>query len=77
MRATAADVAELGCIIDEVIEEPTGGAHNDVKQTGEFVKVCLKKHLSELQQLSPEELVEQRYQKFRAMTVMQEEAVEA
>lgn len=77
LRATAADVAELGCIIDEVIEEPTGGAHNDVKQTGEFVKVCLKKHLSELQQLSPEELVEQRYQKFRAMTVMQEEAVEA
>lgn len=76
LRATSADVAELGCIIDDVIEEPIGGAHNDVKQTGEFVKACLKKHLAELQQLSPEELVEQRYQKFRAMTVMQEDAVE-
>lgn len=77
LRATSADVAELGCIIDDVIDEPIGGAHNDVKQTGEFVKSCLKKHLAQLQQLSPEELVEQRYQKFRAMTVMQEEAVEA
>ncbi|MCD6526599.1 MAG: acetyl-CoA carboxylase carboxyltransferase subunit alpha [Desulfuromonas sp.] len=76
LKLTAADINELGCIIDDVIEEPSGGAHNDVKLASENVKAYLKKHLEELQQLSPEELVEQRYQKFRAMTVMAEEAVE-
>lgn len=76
LKLTATDIDELGCIIDDVIEEPIGGAHNDVKQAGAIVKACLKKHLEELQQLSAEELVEQRYQKFRAMTVMQEELVE-
>ncbi|MBW2186181.1 MAG: acetyl-CoA carboxylase carboxyltransferase subunit alpha [Deltaproteobacteria bacterium] len=76
LKLTATDIDELGCIIDGVIEEPVGGAHNDVKQAGEMVKASLKKHLEELQQLSPEELVEQRYQKFRAMTVMQEEILE-
>jgi acetyl-CoA carboxylase carboxyl transferase subunit alpha len=73
LKLTAADIDGLGCIIDEVIEEPVGGAHNDVKLAAAKVKACLKKHLAELQQLSAEELVEQRYQKFRAMTIMQEE----
>ncbi len=73
LKLTAADIDELGCIIDEVIEEPVGGAHNDVELAARLVKRCLKKHLAELQQLSPQELVEQRYQKFRAMTVMAEE----
>lgn len=76
LKLTAADINELGCIIDDVIEEPLGGAHTNTIQATENVKQCLKKHLDELQQLSPEELVEQRYEKFRAMTVMQEVAVE-
>jgi len=77
LKLTATDIDELGCIIDDVIEEPLGGAHNDVKLAAENVKACLKKHLAELQQLSPEELVAQRYEKFRAMTVMEEEAQES
>ncbi len=77
LKLTAADINELGCIIDDVIEEPLGGAHNDVKLAAKNVKACLKKHLAELQQLSPEGLVEQRYAKFRAMTVMQEEVQES
>ncbi|WP_321531008.1 acetyl-CoA carboxylase carboxyltransferase subunit alpha [uncultured Desulfuromonas sp.] len=76
LKLTAADINELGCIIDDVIEEPLGGAHTNTTLATENVKQCLKKHLDELQQLSPEELVEQRYEKFRAMTVMQELAVE-
>ena len=39
------------------------------------VKEYLKKHLLELKKLSPEELVEQRYQKFRAMSRVEEAAV--
>nr|WP_320115488.1 acetyl-CoA carboxylase carboxyltransferase subunit alpha [uncultured Desulfuromonas sp.] len=76
LKLTAADINELGCIIDDVIEEPLGGAHTNITLAAENVKLCLKKHLDELQQLSPEELVEQRYEKFRAMTVMQEVAAE-
>ncbi|BCR05239.1 acetyl-coenzyme A carboxylase carboxyl transferase subunit alpha [Desulfuromonas versatilis] len=72
LKLTAADIAELGCVIDDVIPEPLGGAHNDVSAAASEVKKCIKKHLEELKKLSPEELVEQRYQKFRAMSRVQE-----
>ncbi|NIP48528.1 MAG: acetyl-CoA carboxylase carboxyl transferase subunit alpha, partial [Gammaproteobacteria bacterium] len=45
-------------------------AHNNHVAAADAVKECLKKHLAELRDLSAEELVEQRYQKFRAMTVV-------
>ena len=68
LKLTAADINQLGCVIDDVIPEPLGGAHNDPKGAADSVKKCLKKHLADLQKLSPEELVQQRYDKFRAMT---------
>jgi acetyl-CoA carboxylase carboxyl transferase subunit alpha len=37
-----------------------------------MVRTCLKKHLEELKRLSPDQLREQRYQKLRAMTIVQE-----
>jgi len=72
LKLTAADIDSLGCVIDEVIPEPLGGGHTDHQQMADNVKQVLKKHLTELQQLSAEELVEQRYQKFRAMSRVQE-----
>ena len=72
MKLTSKDVDELGCVIDDVIPEPAGGAHNDPVQSAASVKEYLKKHLAELQKLSPEELVEQRYQKYRAMSRIEE-----
>ncbi len=72
LKLTATDIAELGCVTDDVIPEPTGGAHNDHEKAAASVKKYLKKHLAELKGLTPEELVEQRYQKFRAMTRIQE-----
>lgn len=72
LKLTASDISELGCVIDEVIPEPLGGAHVNPVEACANVKVVLLKHLHQLQQLSPEELVEQRYQKFRAMSVVQE-----
>lgn len=72
LRLTAADINALGCVIDEVIPEPSGGAHTDPVGAAAFVKKSLKKHLAELRELSAEELVEQRYQKFRAMTIVAE-----
>ncbi|NJC87751.1 MAG: acetyl-CoA carboxylase carboxyltransferase subunit alpha [Desulfuromonas sp.] len=72
LKLTAQDIDELGTVIDEVIPEPPGGAHNDHAAAAVQLKKVLKKHLAELLKLSPEELVEQRYQKFRAMTVVEE-----
>jgi len=72
LKLTSMDIDALGTIIDDVIPEPAGGAHNNHVAAAATVKKYLKKHLAELKQLSPEELVEQRYQKFRAMTIVEE-----
>lgn len=72
LKLTAADIDELGCVIDGVIPEPEGGAHTDPEAAAVNLKQHLLEHLAELQKLSPEELIEQRYQKFRAMTEVDE-----
>ena len=72
LKLTATDIMSLGCIIDDVIPEPVGGAHTNHSATAVSVKSYLKKHLEELKRLSPQELVEQRYAKFRAMTIVEE-----
>ncbi|MGE4543863.1 MAG: acetyl-CoA carboxylase carboxyltransferase subunit alpha [Pedobacter sp.] len=72
LKLTARDIEKLGCVIDDVIPEPLGGAHVDHEAAAEMVRICLKKHLDELNQLSPDELREQRYQKLRSMTIVQE-----
>lgn len=64
LKLTASAVAETG-IVDEVIKEPVGGAHRDREQAAEFVGAAIAKHLSELSALSIDDLMEQRYQKFR------------
>jgi len=72
LKLTATDIDALGCVIDEVIPEPAGGAHTHPEAAATQIKQVLKKHLQALKELSGEELVEQRYQKFRAMTRVQE-----
>lgn len=72
LKLTANDIAELGCVIDDVIPEPLGGAHNNPREAAANIKLYLKKHLNELKSLTAEELVEQRYQKFRAMSRIKE-----
>ncbi len=72
LKLTSADINELECVIDDVVPEPDGGAHNNPAVAAAQLKEYLVKHLNELKQLSPEELVEQRYQKFRAMTRVNE-----
>ena len=72
LKLTSMDIDSLGVIIDDVIPEPLGGAHNDHAAAAATVKEYMKKHLEELKKLSAEELVEQRYQKFRAMSVIKE-----
>jgi acetyl-CoA carboxylase carboxyl transferase subunit alpha len=65
LKITAKDLLELG-LVDEIIPEPLGGAHNDPKTTAESLKKHLLKNLETLQKLSVEERMKQRYAKFRA-----------
>jgi acetyl-CoA carboxylase carboxyl transferase subunit alpha len=71
LKLTAPDLVSLG-ICDEIIPEAPGGAHRDAAVTAAKVRVALKRHLRELCALSPSDLVEQRYQKFRAMGAFHE-----
>ena len=65
LKITAKDLLELG-LVDEIIPEPLGGAHNDPKTTAESLKKHLLANLETLQQLTVEERMKQRYAKFRA-----------
>ncbi len=64
LKLTAEELKKLG-IIDEIIPEPLEGAHKDWETTFENFRTYVKKHLNELTKLSTEELLEDRYQKFR------------
>jgi acetyl-CoA carboxylase carboxyl transferase subunit alpha len=66
LKLTAPDLVQLG-ICDEIIPEAAGGAHRDQAVTAAKVRIALKKHLKDLSALPRHELVERRYQKFRAM----------
>jgi acetyl-CoA carboxylase carboxyl transferase subunit alpha len=68
---TAKDLARLG-VIDDVIPEPLGGAHRDHREMANTLKTYLLRYLRELGLLSTEELLEQRYQKFRRVGVYEE-----
>jgi acetyl-CoA carboxylase carboxyl transferase subunit alpha len=71
LRLTAPDLVRLG-ICDEIIKEGVGGAHRDLAGTADNLRASLRKHLLELVDLPPEELLELRYQKFRAMGQFEE-----
>jgi acetyl-CoA carboxylase carboxyl transferase subunit alpha len=71
LKLTAQDLLELE-IIDDIIEEPLGGAHRNHKVAARNVKRAIHKHLKELKQMSPEKLFEDRYSKFRNMGVFSE-----
>jgi acetyl-CoA carboxylase carboxyl transferase subunit alpha len=66
LKITAPDLLQLG-IIDEIVKEPTGGAHIDHAAAAALVDEAISRRLSTLQALSPADRLEQRYQKFRAM----------
>lgn len=66
MKITAADLQEMG-IIDEIIPEVEGGAHQDQQQQAVFVKEAIVSSLRELSSLDAHQLVEQRYEKFAKM----------
>jgi acetyl-CoA carboxylase carboxyl transferase subunit alpha len=66
MKMTAPDLQRLG-IVDEVVPESPGGAHRDFDLTAQNLGAALRRHLGELRKLTPTELVDLRYDKFRQM----------
>jgi acetyl-CoA carboxylase carboxyl transferase subunit alpha len=62
MGITASRIKELD-LIDNVVDEPLGGAHRDVDQMAATLKHMIKTNLAELDGLSKEELIDKRYDK--------------
>lgn len=72
LKFTSENLARLG-IVDEVIAEPLGGAHRDQHQMAARLKSYLTKTLRELDNRSVDQLLKDRYEKFRRMGVFLED----
>ncbi len=66
LKLTAPDIVKLG-IADEIVKEPLGGAHTQWEKIAKSLKQALVKQLEVWSTLSSQELIDQRYQKFRQM----------
>ena len=71
MRVTAPDLDELG-VIDEIVPEPIGGAHTDPAEMARRVGERLEAALVDLEGKETEQLIEERYQRFRRLGVFVE-----
>ena len=65
LRLTAQHLSEEG-VIDKIIQEPEGGAHNDYDQTARFLDSALSERLAEAVSCSQEDRLKRRYGKLRA-----------
>ena len=74
MKITALDLKEMG-IIDDIIPEVAGGAHKNLEQQVNMMQQCLTDVLAELNLLSPEQLVEARYEKFKQIGQFKETSI--
>jgi len=72
LKLTARDLLELK-VIDEIIDEPLGGAHRDIGFVGRQLAEKIKRYLSELKNLPVEDLLRKRYQRFRQLGEFVEE----
>lgn len=70
LKLTAQDLLSFG-IIDEIIEEPEGGAHNDPAKIAGRLKEVILKYLDELVSIPVEELLKLRFEKFRKIGVFE------
>jgi acetyl-CoA carboxylase carboxyl transferase subunit alpha len=65
LKITAKDLLELG-LVDEIIPEPLGGAHNQLPEMAMTLKAALVNNLQELKKISTGDRLNMRYQKYRA-----------
>ena len=66
LKLTPPDLLRAG-IVDEIVPEPTGGAHQDPDRAGKILDAAISRSLAEVKRLSSQERLDQRYAKFRSM----------
>jgi acetyl-CoA carboxylase carboxyl transferase subunit alpha len=66
LKITAQDLFQMK-VIDEVVEEPIGGAHRDPRRAAELLKEAVTRNLAEIKNVPAGELVRLRYEKFRTL----------
>jgi len=71
LKLTAPDLLKRG-IVDEIIPEAEGGAHRGAEDSAQNLKSSINKNLDELSRLSVETLIDQRYQRYRKMGIVNE-----
>jgi acetyl-CoA carboxylase carboxyl transferase subunit alpha len=71
LKLNANELLKLG-VIDGVIPEPLGGAHRDSAETAKNLRETVAGTLHELEKISPDKLLQRRYEKFRKMGRFQE-----
>jgi len=71
LKLSARDLKKLD-IVDEIIPEPLGGAHEDHDQAAVLLKEALISNLALFAKMSPEEIRRQRYEKYRALGIFKE-----
>jgi acetyl-CoA carboxylase carboxyl transferase subunit alpha len=68
LKITAQDLFHMK-VIDEVVEEPIGGAHRDARRAAELLKEAITRNLSEIKNTTADDLVKLRYDKFRKLGI--------
>ena len=71
LKLTAKDMKRMS-LVDEIVNEPLGGAHSNREKTFDTVRNTIVKHYKNLAALTPKELVKQRMEKYFEMGVYQE-----
>lgn len=73
LKFTSDNLKRLG-VVDDILEEPLGGAHRDHHQMASRLKTYLSRTLADLETKPIDELLDERYQKFRRIGVFLEDA---
>jgi acetyl-CoA carboxylase carboxyl transferase subunit alpha len=71
LKITAQDLFQMK-VIDEVVEEPVGGAHRDPRRAAELLKEAVVRNLAEIRNVPIEELIKQRYERLRRIGTFDE-----
>jgi acetyl-CoA carboxylase carboxyl transferase subunit alpha len=74
LKLNAANLKELG-VVDEVIAEPLGGAHNDPAAAATALKDAFTRHLDDLLKKDTAQLIDDRYERYRDLGTYREVAV--
>ena len=69
LKLTAQDLFQMK-VIDEVVEEPIGGAHRDPRRAAELLKEAVTRNMAEMRNMASHDLVELRYEKFRKLGML-------